>query len=429
MNAEITDKDARAGRIGQVFYDAACPLCAAWATRWEASLAARGFGISPLQSAAADSLKLAPEKLLREMRVRTTGGHVCGGADAIVLLASHHGWAMPLVWFASLPGGRAALRLGYRALAANRRCAEGVCGLRTKPAGAWWDWLPVFALPAAAVIVCWDRPAWLLMWAVALGLFIGFKWLTWHRAQGRGIGWRDVGYLFGWVGLDAPTFLKPSRRPAIPPAKAVVFAFVKLALGLACLAGAVRLLPIGGSPLAIVWLGMVGTIFALHFGAFHLLALAWQRAGVLAEPIMRNPLAATSLAEFWGVRWNRGFSDLAREHWFKPVAARHGAVAGMLVVFLLSSLLHEAVLSLPARGGWGGPMAYFLTQAVALLLERSAAGKHIGLGRGWPGWLFVALTTLAPIGWLLHEPFQNRVMLPFIEFLAGLVNFTHPLPL
>ncbi len=400
-----------------------------WALRAEKGLAARGFDMAPLQSEAAEVLNVPPGELLREMRVRTADGRVRGGGDAIVLLASHYWWAMPLVWVAELPGGKTALRWAYRRLAANRHCAEGVCSLRRNPADAWWDWLPAFVLPGVALLIWWNRAAWLLMWAVALGLFAGFKWLTWRRAQGRGLGWRDAGYLFGWVGLDARTFLKPETRPTTGLAMATIFAFAKLAFGIACVIGAALLVGREASPLAIAWLGMVGTVFTLHFGAFHLLALAWQRIGFNAEPIMRNPLAATSLAEFWGVRWNRGFSDLAREHWFKPVAARHGAIAGTLAVFLLSGLLHEAVLSLPARGGWGGPTAYFLVQALALLLEHSTAGKCLGLGRGWRGWLFVALTTLAPIGWLLHEPFRHRVMLPFLEFIAAFINLVHPLPL
>jgi hypothetical protein len=32
---------------------------------------------------------------------------------------------------------------------------------------------------------------------------------------------------------------------------------------------------------------------------FHLLSLAWRHAGVNAVPLMRNPMRATSLGEFW----------------------------------------------------------------------------------------------------------------------------------
>ena len=41
------------------------------------------------------------------------------------------------------------------------------------------------------------------------------------------------------------------------------------------------------------WLAMTGVIFLLHFGAFHLLSLAWRGAGINAAPVMRNPLRST----------------------------------------------------------------------------------------------------------------------------------------
>jgi hypothetical protein len=38
---------------------------------------------------------------------------------------------------------------------------------------------------------------------------------------------------------------------------------------------------------------MAGLILLLHFGTFHVLSLAWRRAGVNAQPIMRSPVLAT----------------------------------------------------------------------------------------------------------------------------------------
>jgi alginate O-acetyltransferase complex protein AlgI len=52
------------------------------------------------------------------------------------------------------------------------------------------------------------------------------------------------------------------------------------------------------------WMAMIGLIFALHFGLFELLALAWRRAGRNVTPIMQAPILSTSLNEFWSRRWN-----------------------------------------------------------------------------------------------------------------------------
>ena len=58
---------------------------------------------------------------------------------------------------------------------------------------------------------------------------------------------------------------------------------------------------------------MLGLILLLHFGSFELIALFWQSRGVNAKPIMSAPLRATSLAEFWGKRWNLGFRQFSHD--------------------------------------------------------------------------------------------------------------------
>lgn len=74
---------------------------------------------------------------------------------------------------------------------------------------------------------------------------------------------------------------------------------------------------------------MAGLIFVLHFGSFHLLSCAWRAAGVDARPLMHWPVAATSLADFWGRRWNTAFRDLTHRFLFRPLTRRLGPRAGL----------------------------------------------------------------------------------------------------
>src|SRR5205823_5250200 len=134
-----------------------------------------------------------------------------------------------------------------------------------------------------------------------------------------------------------------------------------------------------------------------------------QARGVNAEPIMRFPALATTVGEFWGARWNRGFNDLARRFVFQPLQPALGIVGATLASFLVSGLIHELVISFPARGGYGLPTLYFLIQALGMLVQRSRIGKKFYLRDGWRGWLFTFATVAGPVYWLFHPLFVRQV--------------------
>jgi hypothetical protein len=253
------------------------------------------------------------------------------------------------------------------------------------------------------------------MWVMAAAIFLGCKWLTWWQCKIAAIEpWRNFAYLLLWLGLDAGAFLGNSKPRNSVTRVSWLAAFGKTLLGAVLLWGIVRTMP-ASSPLLAGWCGLLGLIFLLHFGAFHLLALAWQRAGVDARPLMRAPILSTSLGEFWGRRWNLAFSHLAFGVAFRPVLRRLGAAWATIVVFLASGLVHELVISVPARGGYGLPTLYFLLQAAGILIERSMVGRKLGLRRGFAGWSFTAVFTAGPVFWLFHPPFIHHVILPFFK--------------
>ncbi len=164
---------------------------------------------------------------------------------------------------------------------------------------------------------------------------------------------------------------------------------------------------------------MIGIVFMLHFGLFHLLSLAWRRTGVKATPVMQNPLLAKSLADFWGARWNTAFNELAFRFTFRPLRRLTTPAVAMLAVFALSGIIHELVISLPARGGYGLPTLYFLAQGLGVIAERSRLGSAIGLGHGVRGWFFTLLVTASPVFWLFHPPFINHIILPMLTAIGA----------
>jgi hypothetical protein len=285
----------------------------------------------------------------------------------------------------------------------------------------WIGWLPLAVLPLAA-ISCRNRLApWVFMWALSFAIFFSLKWLTWWKARSRVShpAWRSIAYLLAWPGMDADAFLDAKRHVPSPQFAMWLWATLETALGAVLLWIVARSVP-AGEPLLRGWTGMLGLILLLHFGSFQLIALAWQTFGVRAKPIMSSPLRSTSLAEFCGRRWNLGFRQLSYELIFRPLHRTLGVEAAGLLVFLVSGLMHDLVISLPARAGYGLPTAYFLLQGTGVTIEHSGFGKRLGLGQGVRGWLFMAVVITGPVFWLFHPRFVQRVIIPFMQAIHAL---------
>ncbi len=286
---------------------------------------------------------------------------------------------------------------------------------------SWIGWLPLPVLPLSAVAFHHVLPPWAFMWVLAFAIYFSLKWLTWWRARTRiaHATWRSAAYLLAWPGMDAEVFLDASRRVPPPLPTTWLWAIIETILGAVLLWVVARSVP-QGEPLLGGWLGMLGLILLLHFGSFQIVGLLWQGFGVDAKPIMSAPLRSTSLSEFWGKRWNLGFRQLAHELIFRPLHRTLGAATAGFLVFVASGLIHDLVISLPARAGYGLPTAYFVLQGAGMTVEHSEFGKRLGLGHGVRGWSFMALFLAGPAFWLFHPWFVLRVILPFMQAIHAL---------
>ena len=285
---------------------------------------------------------------------------------------------------------------------------------------AWLAWIPLIGLPAAAIAIRSNLAPWCFMWTLAAAIFFGCKWQTWweYRSIAGVSTSRSIGFLFAWPGMDAAGFFDSEKCAQSPGGKEWVWAISKTAFGSFLLWGVVRQLPAENELLA-GWLGMLGIILILHFGTFHVLSLLWRSAGVYAPPIMQAPLVATSLSDFWGRRWNLGFRQLTYRLIFQPMRTRSGALIATLLSFFASGVIHELVISLPARGGYGLPTCYFVLQGLGVLFERSLPGKWLSLGSGIRGWLFAVTCAGAPAYLLFHPWFERGVILPFLTVIGA----------
>lgn len=239
------------------------------------------------------------------------------------------------------------------------------------------------------------------MWLLASLLFLGAK-VTVMTPRA------DLAFLL-WPGMDLRAWHRaPAERQPL-----ALRGITNLLIGSVLVWIVARQVP---NVFAATWVCMIGFISALHGGVFTMLAAFWRERGRDVRPLLNNPLGTASLAEFWSQRWNVAFRDLAHRLVFRPVAVRFGGRAATWAVFLVSGLVHELVVTVPARGGYGGPTAYFLIQALGIALERRCT-----CARGGLVWRVRALALLTlPLPIAFPPVFVGRVAAPFFTFLHAL---------
>jgi len=293
--------------------------------------------------------------------------------------------------------------------------------------GKWCQIAGYLALPAILAGVAGldvGAPRWAVMWSVALAMYIVFKGLAYLMAGRDPAREAKPGALWSWFifwpGMDPGPFLEtPHPRDTATSAGEWTRAFAIVCMGVFILYAGARQVP-QENIVAIGWIGMAGFLLILHFGVFKVLALYWRSRGIPVDPIMNSPYRAESVAEFWGKRWNRAFRDLAWSTLVRPLRGIIGATGSLLVVFAVSGLIHELVVSYPARGGYGGPSVYFLIQGFGSMIQRTRTLKALGMHKGFKGWIFTMICVLAPAFWLFHPTFMKSVFVPFMRAIGAL---------
>jgi alginate O-acetyltransferase complex protein AlgI len=424
-------KKIKAAEKPLVIYDGTCGFCAG-NLKWLHRLDWLGaFDDAPYQ---ADKIyrrfphvkKTDCEEVLH---LALPNGKVYRGTDALREVMLRMPLSLPVGLLLSIPPFPYLFGRLYPVIARNRYRLGGNCDLLRKPenvpprpeSGAM-GWLPLVGLTWGALLLQDRLSAWWFMWVLALAIFSGFKWWTWWQVKRKGVRpglGKVVAYLLLWPGMDAQAFFEAGTALEPPRLAEWVAAAGKILFGLALFWGvARRFLPeypvLGG------WVGMIGIIFVLHFGLFHVISLYWRRAGVQADPLMRAPILSGSLSEFWGRRWNLAFRHLSYSLVFKPLRKHLGIAPAMFATFLLSGLVHDLVISLPAGGGFGLPTFYFMLQGAGIALEHSSVGRKMGLHGGAAGWAFAFLVTVGPVFFLFHPVFITRVILPGMRALGAL---------
>jgi hypothetical protein len=234
---------------------------------------------------------------------------------------------------------------------------------------------------------------------------------------------RDEIARLGWGRLLAvaifpraqPRQFLPARKPSPADVRPTIPGVLLDAAAAALLLWVVpRLLPEQTPLLVRAWVGIVGMALIVLFVRFDVVVLLFRWLGFAVEKFFDCPIAATSLAEFWGGRWNRIMSALLRDVLFLPLSRRVGTIAATGVVFFASGVLHETI-AIRGGTGYGGPTLYFLIQGAGVLIENRGAFRRTLRRKPWLGRAWTAAFVVGPLALLFHPQFVLTVMVPMLR--------------
>jgi hypothetical protein len=216
-----------------------------------------------------------------------------------------------------------------------------------------------------------------------------------------------------FIGMQPKQFLVGQRTAAGAPIPTFV-SIVRNAISGAVLLWLVpRFLP-AATPWALRFgIALVGFCLVFLFARLDFAALIFRAMGFAVEKLWDCPIAAKTLGDFWGRRWNRIVPGFLREIIFLPVSRRAGAKVALLAVFLYSGLYHESV-SFMAHSGYGGPALYFMLQCLGVAIENSRRMRRLLRGRLWLSRAWTFSVVFLPVGLFLHPAFVNQYVVPVL---------------
>jgi hypothetical protein len=217
-----------------------------------------------------------------------------------------------------------------------------------------------------------------------------------------------------WIGMQPRQFLKGQETAPGAPVPTVPGFFLNVITGAVLFWGVPRFLPASTPWLVRFWIALVGFCFLFLIARVDFWALIFRAMGFAVEKLWDCPIAATSLGDFWGRRWNRIVSGFLREVLFLPLARRTGPGVALFAVFLYSGFYHEGV-SFMAGSGYGGPTLYFLLQYLGVAIENSRPARRWLRALPWLGRAWTFAVVVLPVGLFLHPGLVDGWIVPMLE--------------
>ena len=201
-----------------------------------------------------------------------------------------------------------------------------------------------------------------LIWVIKLAAYL------WQSSEQRTSVAGTLAYFLAWPGISLVGFHHRAADPHPETGTRFLSAWLTMLAGVAllfALAWAGR-----GESLPLNYGSLVAIFFVVHLGLMEALADGLRLLGFRPASLFDRPWRASSLQDFWSLRWNRAFVDMNKIFLARPLQGKLPSGVLVFAIFLVSGILHELSISYADAQSWGLPFAYFVIQGFGMLLER-----------------------------------------------------------
>jgi hypothetical protein len=155
---------------------------------------------------------------------------------------------------------------------------------------------------------------------------------------------------------------------------------------------------------------VAGIILLYALGQFvkDLVHFCLLASGAAMRPVHETPIAARSLRDFWGKRWNRPVSAWLHRFVFLPLARQHRPDLGLFCAYLVSGAVHAWVAGVALGAFAAFEMVVFFGLQGVFILAEDRLHVHawpVPLARAW------TLTILLATSPLIIGPYLRMVHL------------------
>ena len=215
-----------------------------------------------------------------------------------------------------------------------------------------------------------------------------------------------------WIGMQPRQFLVGERTAANAPIPTVSGFVLNVVTGLVLFWLVPRLLPVA-TPWAIrFWIALVGFCFLFLIARFDFWALVFRAMGFAVEKLWDCPIAATSLGDFWGRRWNRIVPGFLREVIFLPVAPGAVPRSRSWPCFSIAACTTNASASWPARDTADRRCTSCCNASVSR--SRTPVRRRLMRGRLWLARAWTFAVVFLPVGLFLHPGLVDGYLVPML---------------